>query len=260
MKKVIILLSLISISFFISPYPVYGNTPLSDIERGSVTRKPQPGRKGEMDPERFSEFLNRVREAPFKRQKMEFLDTVLPYTRFSSLQCKEIANAFAFTSEKKEVLKKLYPYAADPQYYSYALEALTFSSEKREIEEYIRHYNEKEKPKNSRPHGQGQREAQDFPAFLSRLKENSFASDKMKLLDTVLPHRRFTSLECKEIANTFSFDREKKEVLKKLYPHVSDPQHYSYALEALIFSIDRKEVQNYIEEYKESRRPPGIRR
>lgn len=110
MKKVIILLSVLSISFFLSSYPAYGNTTLSEIERGSVTRKPQPGRKGEMDPEQFSEFLNRLKEAPFKRQKMELLDTVLPYTRFSSLQCKEIANAFTFTSEKKEVLKKLYPY------------------------------------------------------------------------------------------------------------------------------------------------------
>ncbi|MCD8166694.1 MAG: DUF4476 domain-containing protein [Bacteroides sp.] len=133
---------------------------------------------------------------------------------------------------------------------------MTFSSEKREIEDYIKQYN-KEKQKYSRPHGQGQRESQDFPVFLFRLKETSFTSEKMKLLDTVLPHRRFTSLECKEIANTFSFDREKKEVLKKLYPHVSDPQHYSHALEALTFSIDRKEIQNYIEEYKESRRPPG---
>jgi hypothetical protein len=50
---------------------------------------------------------------------------------------------YRFDSEKKQLMKKIYPKIADKPNFYYAIDKLTFSSDKNEINAFIKQYHEK---------------------------------------------------------------------------------------------------------------------
>ena len=75
----------------------------------------------------------------FDSDRKEVLDHALLTSWFTTDQCIRLMDFYRFDSEKKQLMKKIYPKIADKPNFYYAIDKLTFSSDKNEINAFIKH-------------------------------------------------------------------------------------------------------------------------
>ncbi|WP_455584106.1 DUF4476 domain-containing protein [Bacteroides sp.] len=90
----------------------------------------------------FEQFMSSLRKQPFESDRKALLDNALISSYFTTDQCIRLLEFCTFDSEKKPFLKKIYPRIADKANFFRALDKLTFSSDKEEINLFIKKYHE----------------------------------------------------------------------------------------------------------------------
>ena len=114
----------------------------------------KPGRPGDrplggeqhepvMSPSAFEQFMGLMEKQSFDSDRKEVLDHALLTSWFTTDQCIRLMDFYRFDSEKKQLMKKIYPKIADKPNFYYAIDKLTFSSDKNEINAFIKQYHEK---------------------------------------------------------------------------------------------------------------------
>ena len=113
----------------------------------------KPGRPGDrpiegqyervMSPSAFEQFMGLMEKQNFDSDRKEVLDHALLTSWFTAVQCTRLIDFYRFDSEKKQLMKKIYPKIADKPNFYYAIDKLTFSSDKNEINAFIKQYHEK---------------------------------------------------------------------------------------------------------------------
>lgn len=84
----------------------------------------------------FKIFKQKLRQhAKFDDEKVSLIDQQLVSTSFTAYQIKELLQEISF--KKLEMAKKLYRHCVDPHNYFVVLEAFAFSSEKKQLSDYI---------------------------------------------------------------------------------------------------------------------------
>lgn len=90
----------------------------------------------------FEQFMSSLKKQPFESDRNALLDNALISSYFTTDQCIRLLEFYTFDSERKPFLKKIYPKIADKANFFRALDKLTFSSDKEEINQFIKRYHE----------------------------------------------------------------------------------------------------------------------
>lgn len=96
-----------------------------------------------MSPNAFSRFIDLMKKQTFDSDRKEVLEHALQTSRFTTDQCIRLLELYSFDSEKKELLKLMYPKIVDKPNFYYAIDKLTFSLDKNEINNFIKEYHER---------------------------------------------------------------------------------------------------------------------
>lgn len=124
-------------------------------ERGSNVRPSRPG-SGQgnhrpnddeydrvMDDPLFKAFLGNMKKEPFADSRLKILETALVSTSFTTEQCMQLVKLYNFNDEKKKVMKLMYPQIVDKEAFFTVIGTLTFSSDKDEMNDFVRKYNKR---------------------------------------------------------------------------------------------------------------------
>lgn len=95
-----------------------------------------------MSQEAFQQFISSYKKQNFESDRKALLDHALMSSYFTTDQCLRLLEFYTFESEKIPFLKKIYPRIADKANFFRALDELTFSSDKEEINKFIKKYHE----------------------------------------------------------------------------------------------------------------------
>lgn len=88
-----------------------------------------------------------------------------------------------------------------------------------------------------------------FRQFLEDLKKEPFDQNRTTLITTALANSDFTSGQCLQIVETFTFDDGKMKVMKLMYPRIVDKQAFFTVLATLTFSSSKDAMNKFIREY-----------
>lgn len=90
----------------------------------------------------FEQFMSSLKKQPFESDRNALLDNALISSYFTTDQCLRLLDFYHFDRERKLFLKKIYPRIADKANFFRALDKLTFSSDKEEMNQFIKRYHE----------------------------------------------------------------------------------------------------------------------
>lgn len=93
----------------------------------------------------------------------------------------------------------------------------------------------------------------EFNRFFSDFKNEPFESGRTKMLDEVVPPSGFTCAQGRKLVELCTFDTEKKNMIKKLYPKIGDKKNLSVLTDIFTFEMDKREMREFAESY-DSRR------
>ncbi len=88
-----------------------------------------------------------------------------------------------------------------------------------------------------------------FEDFYRRMKDEPFSDGKNKLLATALAGAAFTSAQCCRLIDLYTFDDDKVEFLKQIYPNVVDKEAFFKVIDKLTFLSSRDKVRDFIQAY-----------
>ncbi|MCB0537984.1 MAG: DUF4476 domain-containing protein [Bacteroidetes bacterium] len=90
-----------------------------------------------MEPVAFEQLINTLKRTPFSDNKLQVYHQALAANYFTTQQVIRIMKVFPFSSEKLEVAKSAYTSTLDRENYFMVNNAFNFSSDVRELNEYI---------------------------------------------------------------------------------------------------------------------------
>lgn len=93
-----------------------------------------------MNPKLFNQFFDQVKNEPFHSDRIKTIETALVTTYFTSAQCLRLVNLYSFDDEKVKLMKLMYPRIADKQAFFTVVDTLTFSSNKDEMNNFMKSY------------------------------------------------------------------------------------------------------------------------
>lgn len=85
-----------------------------------------------------------------------------------------------------------------------------------------------------------------FSQFLQTLRNTSFESTRMSVLNSVLNNRYFTTDQVIRILRQFSFESSKLEAAKSLYARTVDPLNYFRVYDVFSFSSSVQQLSDFI--------------
>lgn len=90
-----------------------------------------------------------------------------------------------------------------------------------------------------------------FEKFVQLVKKQTFDSERREVIDHALLTSLFTTDQCIRLMDLYDFDREKKQLMKKIYPKIVDKPNFYYAIDKLNFPSDQREVREFVKKYHE---------
>lgn len=93
-----------------------------------------------MNQKLFNQFFDQVKNEPFHSDRIKTIETALVTTYFTSAQCLRLVNLYSFDDEKVKLMKLMYPRIADKQAFFTVVDTLTFSSNKDEMNNFMKSY------------------------------------------------------------------------------------------------------------------------
>lgn len=107
------------------------------IGRGNSSNGCYDSKYTEMSPNEFNDFMNRYKRQVFNSDKQNFLNTALLTSGFNVDQVVTLLKTESFDSDKKKLLKRIYPNIVNKNSFYKILDLFTFSSDKKEITDFI---------------------------------------------------------------------------------------------------------------------------
>src|SRR5690606_1389342 len=79
-----------------------------------------------------------------------------------------------------------------------------------------------------------------------QIANESFSDDQSRIGNMTAENKCMNTAQIIKVANSFTFEDNKLEFLKKAYNNCTDQSNYYKVMETLTFSGDKEELQNYI--------------
>ena len=88
-----------------------------------------------------------------------------------------------------------------------------------------------------------------FKKFLSEVKKEPFKDDRMEMIKTALAGSDFTSGQCLELTRLYTFDDDRMEIMKMMYPRIVDKGAFFTVIATLTFSSNKDEMNKFVQSY-----------
>lgn len=88
-----------------------------------------------------------------------------------------------------------------------------------------------------------------FNTFLNSVKKVPFKDDRMTLINTALASSDFTSGQCLQLTKLYTFDDDRMEIMKMMYPRIVDKEAFFTVISTLTFSSNKDEMNKFVQNY-----------
>lgn len=85
-----------------------------------------------------------------------------------------------------------------------------------------------------------------FQTFYKEMKNELFKDDRMKLLNAALAGSDFTSAQCLQLTKLYTFDDDRMEIMKIMYPRIVDKEAFFTVINTLTFSSSKEKMKDFI--------------
>lgn len=85
-----------------------------------------------------------------------------------------------------------------------------------------------------------------FQTFYKEMKNEPFKDDRMKLLNAALAGSDFTSVQCLQLTKLYTFDDDRMEIMKIMYPQIVDKEAFFTVINTLTFSSSKEKMKDFI--------------
>ena len=85
-----------------------------------------------------------------------------------------------------------------------------------------------------------------FQTFYKEMKNEPFKDDRMKLLNAALAGSDFTSAQCLQLTKLYTFDDDRMEIMKNMYPRIVDKEAFFTVINTLTFSSSKEKMKDFI--------------
>ena len=85
-----------------------------------------------------------------------------------------------------------------------------------------------------------------FQTFYKEMKNETFKDDRMKLLNAALAGSDFTSAQCLQLTKLYTFDDDRMEIMKIMYPRIVDKEAFFTVINTLTFSSSKEKMKDFI--------------
>ena len=85
-----------------------------------------------------------------------------------------------------------------------------------------------------------------FQTFYKEMKNEPFKDDRMKLLNAALSGSDFTSAQCLQLTKLYTFDDDRMEIMKIMYPRIVDKEAFFTVINTLTFSSSKEKMKDFI--------------
>ena len=85
-----------------------------------------------------------------------------------------------------------------------------------------------------------------FQTFYKEMKNEPFKDDRMKLLNAALAGSDFTSAQCLQLTKLYTFDDDRMEIMKIMYPRIVDKEAFFTVINTLTFSSSKEKMKNFM--------------
>ena len=85
-----------------------------------------------------------------------------------------------------------------------------------------------------------------FQTFYKEMKNEPLKDDRMKLLNAALAGSDFTSAQCLQLTKLYTFDDDRMEIMKIMYPRIVDKEAFFTVINTLTFSSSKEKMKDFI--------------
>ena len=85
-----------------------------------------------------------------------------------------------------------------------------------------------------------------FQTFYKEMKNEPFKDDRMKLLNAALAGSDFTSAQCLQLTKLYTYDDDRMEIMKIMYPRIVDKEAFFTVINTLTFSSSKEKMKDFI--------------
>lgn len=85
-----------------------------------------------------------------------------------------------------------------------------------------------------------------FQTFYKEMKNEPFKDDRMKLLNAALAGSDFTSAQCLQLTKLYTFDDDRMEIMKIMYPRIVDKEAFFTVINPLTFSSSKEKMKDFM--------------
>ena len=85
-----------------------------------------------------------------------------------------------------------------------------------------------------------------FQTFYKEMKNEPFKDARMKLLNAALAGSDFTSAQCLQLTKLYTFDDDRMEIMKIMYPRIVDKEAFFTVINTLTFSSSKEKMKDFI--------------
>ncbi len=85
-----------------------------------------------------------------------------------------------------------------------------------------------------------------FQTFYKEMKSEPFEDDRMKLLNAALAGSDFTSAQCLQLTRLYTFDDDRMEIMKMMYPRIVDKEAFFTVINTLTFSSSKEKMEDFM--------------
>ena len=85
-----------------------------------------------------------------------------------------------------------------------------------------------------------------FQTFYKEMKNEPFKDDRMKLLNAALAGSDFTSAQCLQLTKLHTFDDDRMEIMKIMYPRIVDKEAFFTVINTLTFSSSKEKMKDFM--------------
>ena len=85
-----------------------------------------------------------------------------------------------------------------------------------------------------------------FQTFYKEMKNEPFKDDRMKLLNAALAGSDFTSAQWLQLTKLYTFDDDRMEIMKIMYPRIVDKEAFFTVINTLTFSSSKEKMKDFI--------------
>ena len=85
-----------------------------------------------------------------------------------------------------------------------------------------------------------------FQTFYKEMKNEPFKDDRMKLLNAALAGSDFTSAQCLQLTKLYTFDDDRMEIMKIMYPRIVDKEAFFTVINTRTFGSSKEKMKDFI--------------